>query len=88
MLDCSIDAENNIHEMFMVEFYSRTQLLPIKSTDGNDCAAVDMRSCSEDFSMATEDFLENNFEHFRLLVTGEIYYVEVMSPRAMKGVLK
>jgi hypothetical protein len=88
MLDCSIDAENNIHEMFLVEFYSRTQRLPIKSTEGNDCVAVDMRSCSADFSMATEDFLENNFEHFRLLVTGEIYYVEVMSPRAMKGVLK
>ena len=55
MLDCSIDAANNIHEMFLAELYSRTQLLPIKSTDGNDCVAVDMRSSSEDFSMATED---------------------------------
>ena len=88
MLDCSIDAANNIHEMFLAELYSRTQLLPIKSTDGNDCVAVDMRSSSEDFSMATEDFLENNFEHFRLLVTGEIYYVEVMNPKVLKGVSK
>lgn len=85
MLDCSPDLSSNVHETFLAEFFSRVELLPIKSTDGNNCIAVDMRSCSVDFSLAAKAYLESNLENYRLLVTGEVFYVEVMSPKAMKG---
>lgn len=71
--------ENDFSEnSFLAELYERTTELPIKANNGNHCISIDMRSCSPSFQGNIEEFINNNSDKFRLLVTGPDYYVEVL----------
>ncbi len=58
MANRSATLGNSSHDLFLVELHNRINFLPIKTTSGRDCISIDMRCCSENFFMRTDEFLK------------------------------
>ena len=65
-------VENNVYDIFENEFYVRTSILPIKSTSGNYCISINMRSCSDNFIMATDEFLQKECYYWAALQYNDV----------------
>lgn len=63
---------------FWDELYQRTTPLPFRAGNGNQCIAVDLRNCSQDFLRKVEDCFAGERGSFRLIGRGLDYYLEVL----------
>lgn len=87
MISQEVNSKSNYHDLLLMELNYRSSLLPIKSTKGNKCLCIDLQGSSMDFVLFMEGFLEENKSHLKLHVTGNIYYVEVVSSSGIRKVL-
>lgn len=63
---------------FLAELYNKTKPLPFRTESGNECVSINMTGCSKSFLRSLENFITDNSDHFRLVVRGVDYYLEIL----------
>ena len=83
----SSEIGDGLKDIFFDELQRRTSHLPFKSSRGKSCVSINMSHCSYDFILCVDEYLDKNKNALNVLVTGEEYYLEILSSDIFQDVI-
>ena len=75
---CKTQSHNFSSGVFLIELHRRIKPLPIKSSSGNECVAIELADCPDEFVTQVDAFLADNEQSLKLALKGQRYVVEVV----------